>query len=160
MSERPRVRTCLWFDCQGEEAANFYVSLLPGSRIEKVSRPEPDGSALTVDFILAGAPYQVLNGGPMFPHALAASISVLTKDQAETDALWAALVADGGKEGQCGWLTDRFGVSWQIVPRALPDLLGAPDKAAARVQQAMLQMGKIDVSALEAAFRGESEGER
>ena len=159
MSRSPRVRTCLWFDSQGEEAARFYVSLLPDSRIETVSRPEPDGPALTVDFILAGAPYQVLNGGPIFPHTPAASISVLTKDQAETDALWAALVADGGKEGQCGWLTDRFGVSWQIAPEPLLEMQSAPDRAAAlRAQQAMLQMGKIDVAALEAAFRGDSDG--
>ena len=116
MTATPKVRTCLWFDSRGEEAARFYVSLLPDSRIETVSRPDPDGPALTVDFTLAGAPYQVLNGGPMYPQTPAASISVLTKDQAETDALWSALLADGGKAGQCGWLTDRFGVSWQIVP--------------------------------------------
>lgn len=156
MTATPKVRTCLWFDSRGEEAARFYVSLLPDSRIETVSRPDPDGPALTVDFTLAGAPYQVLNGGPMYPQTPAASISVLTKDQAETDALWTALVADGGEAGQCGWLTDRFGVSWQIVPEPLLEMLGAPDRAAAaRVNDAMLKMGKIEIAALEAAFRGD-----
>ena len=160
MTATPKVRTCLWFDSRGEEAARLYVSLLPDSRIETVSRPDPDGPALTVDFILAGAPYQVLNGGPMYPQTPAASISVLTKDQTETDTLWSALAADGGEAGQCGWLTDRFGVSWQIVPEPLLEMLGAPDRAAAeRAQQAMLKMGKIDIAALEAAFRGEPEGD-
>ena len=159
MSGRSKVRTCLWFDSQGEEAAAFYVSLLPDSRIETVSRPEPDGPALVVDFTLAGAPYQALNGGPMFTHTPAASISVLTKNQAETDLLWTALLAGGGAEAQCGWLTDRFGVWWQIVPEVLLEMMGAPDRAAAaRAQQAMLQMPKLDVAALEAAFRGDSEG--
>ena len=156
MTAKPKVRTCLWFDSRGEEAARFYVSLLPDSRIETVSRPDPDGPALTVDFTLAGAPYQALNGGPHFPQTPAASIAVLTKDQAETDVLWTALVAGGGKDGQCGWLTDRFGVSWQIVPEPLLEMLGAPDRAAAeRAQQAMLKMGKIDIAVLEAAFRGD-----
>lgn len=156
MTAAAKVRTCLWFDGRGEEAARFYVSLLPDSRIETVSRPDPDGPALTVDFTLAGAPYQALNGGPHFPQTPAASISVLTKDQAETDALWTALVAGGGKDGQCGWLTDRFGVSWQIVPEPLLEMLGAPDRAAAaRANEAMLKMGKIDIAAVESAFRGD-----
>ena len=159
MTGKSKVRTCLWFDSQGEAAAKFYVSLLPESRIETISRPEPDGAALTVDFTLAGAPYQALNGGPMFPHTPAASISVLTKDQAETDTLWTVLLAGGGEEGQCGWLTDRFGVSWQIVPEALLKMMGAPDRAAAaRANDAMLQIAKIGVAALAAAFRGEAEG--
>ena len=157
MTAKPKVRTCLWFDSRGEEAARFYVSLLPDSRIETVSRPDPDGPALTVDFTLAGAPYQVLNGGPIYPQTPATSISVLTKDQAETDALWSALVADGGEAGQCGWLTDRFGVSWQVVPEPLIEMLSAPDRAAAtRANEAMLKMGKIEIAVLEAAFRGES----
>lgn len=155
MSAKAKIRTCLWFDGQGEEAAQFYVSLLPDSRIESVLRPAPTGPALVVEFTLAGAPYMTLNGGPQFPHTPAASISVLTKDQAETDRLWDALLAGGGEEGMCAWLTDRFGVSWQIVPEALPRLLGAEDKAAAgRAQAAMMQMGKIDIAALEAAFEG------
>ena len=123
MTSNPRVRTCLWFDGQGEEAARFYVSLLPGSAIEGVQRPAPDGPALIVEFSLAGAPYMILNGGPQYTHTPAASISVSTADQETTDRLWAALTADGGRESRCGWLVDRFGVSWQIVPRAVGRLL-------------------------------------
>ena len=150
-----KVRTCLWFDGQGEEAARFYVSLLADSRIENLVRPDPEGPALVVEFSLAGAPYMALNGGPQYSHTPAASISVLTEDQAETDRLWAALTAEGGSEGHCAWLVDRYGVSWQVVPEILPRLLGAEDKAAAaRAQEAMLAMGKIDIAALEAAFRG------
>ncbi len=153
MTEKPKVRTCLWFNAGGEAAAEFYVALLPDSRIETVVRPDPDGPPLVVEFTLAGAPYMILNGGPHYQLTPAASISVLTTDQAETDRLWAALTADGGSESQCGWLTDRYGVSWQIVPEALPRLLGAEDRtAAARAQEAMLTMGKIDIAALEAAF--------
>ena len=96
-----KVRTCLWFDGQGEEAARFYVSLLPDSRIENVVRPDPEGPALVVEFSLAGTPYMALNGGPLYSHTPAASISVLTEDQDETDRLWAALTAEGGCEGRC-----------------------------------------------------------
>ena len=155
MSDKPKVRTCLWFDGQGEEAAEFYVSLLADSCIETVSRPDPNGPALVVEFTLAGAPYMTLNGGPMFKHTPAASISVLTKDQAETDELWSRRVEGGGEESTCGWLVDRFGVSWQIVPEALPCMMGADDKAAAgRAHDAMMSMRKIDIAALEAAFNG------
>jgi predicted 3-demethylubiquinone-9 3-methyltransferase (glyoxalase superfamily) len=149
-----KIRTCFWFDREGEAAAAFYVSLLPDSRVESVFRPEPNGPALTVDFTLAGTPYQILNGGPQFPQTVAASISVLTEDQAETDRLWAALIADGGDDSKCGWLKDRWGVSWQIVPKALPRLLGSSNRAASgRVMQALMSMQKIDVAALEAAAR-------
>lgn len=155
MKSTTSVRTCLWFDGQGEEAARFYVSLLPGSAIEGVHRPAPDGPALIVEFSLAGAPYMVLNGGPKYTHTPAASISVSTEDQETTDRLWAALTADGGRESRCGWLVDRFGVSWQIVPRAVGRLLGDADReAAGRAQAVMLQMRKLDVAAMEAAFRG------
>lgn len=155
MDDKPKVRTCLWFDGEGEEAARFYVSLLPDSRIESVIRPDPDGPALVVEFTLAGTPYMTLNGGPMFKPTPAASISVLTKDQAETDALWAKLIEDGGEESMCAWLIDRFGVSWQIVPEVLPRLLSADDKAAAaRAREAMMQMRKIDIATLETAFNG------
>lgn len=155
MSARPKVRTCLWFNNQGEEAAEFYVSLLPDSRIESVVRPDLDGPALVVEFMLAGAPYMTLNGGPHFEHTPAASISVLTKDQAETDDLWTKLIEGGGEESMCAWLTDKFGVSWQIVPEAIPRMMGAEDKAAAmRAREAMLKMRKIDIAALEAAFNG------
>ena len=126
----PKVRTCLWFDGEAEEAANFYVSLIPGSRIDAVFRPDQDGPPLVVDFTLSGTPYQALNGGPEFKHSEAASISVSTHDQDETDRLWHALIADGGSESQCGWLKDRFGLSWQIVPEALPRLLASSDRVA------------------------------
>jgi predicted 3-demethylubiquinone-9 3-methyltransferase (glyoxalase superfamily) len=140
-----KVRTCLWFERQAKQAAEFYVSLLPDSRVETVSE-------LVVEFTLAGAPLMLLQGGPHYQLSPAASISVLTVDQAETDRLWAALL-EGGQESRCGWLVDRYGVSWQIVPQVLPELLGAQDRAAAgRVQQAMMQMSKIDIAGLEAAF--------
>ena len=150
-----KVRTCLWFEANGEEAAAFYVSLLPDSRIESSFRKSEAEPPLVVNFTLCGTPYQVLNGGPHYKLTAAASISVTTADQAETDRLWQALTADGGKEIQCGWLVDRFGLSWQIVPEAFPRLLGGPDKAgAARAFQAMLGMIKLDIAALEAAYSG------
>lgn len=149
-----KVRTCLWFEKDGEEAAAFfYVSLLPDSRVETALRPEPEGPALLVEFTLAGAPYAIVNGGSHYRLSPAASIAVRTDDQVETDRLWSALIAGGGTEGQCGWLTDRYGVSWQIVPEALIRMQGDPDRAAAgRAQAAMLRMRKIDIAALEAAF--------
>ena len=150
-----KVRTCLWFDSQGHEAAEFYVSLLPDSRIDGMFHYAIDGPPLVVEFTLAGAPFMVLNGGPMFKLSPAASISVLTKDQTETDNLWDKLLADGGEESMCGWLTDRFGVSWQIVPETLPRMLNAADKAAAsRARESMMTMQKLDIAALEAAFNG------
>ncbi len=150
-----KIRTCFWFDTQGEAAAELYVSLIPGSAIERVYRPSPEGPALIVDFHLAGAPYQALNGGPHYTLNEAASISVTTPDQAETDRLWDALIADGGEESRCGWLKDRFGLSWQIVPERLSQLLGASDRDAAnRAMQAMLTMRRLDIAALEAAFAG------
>lgn len=154
--EVSKVRTCLWFDEDGEPAAELYVSLLPDSVIHEVSRPDPNGPPLVIELSLAGTPYMFLNGGPRYEQTPAASIAVRTADQPETDRLWGALVADGGEEGRCGWLTDRFGVSWQIVPDALPRLLGADDReAAGRAMNAMLEMKKIDVAALEAAFRAD-----
>ena len=155
MTGKPKVRTCLWFDKEGEDAANFYVSLLPESFIESASYPVPDQPALVVEFTLAGTPYMTLNGGPMYKHTPAASISVLTRDQAETDRLWDALLEGGGEEQMCAWLIDKFGVSWQIIPEVLPEMMEADDKAAAgRARDAMMQMRKIDIAALEAAFHG------
>ena len=149
---KQKVRTCLWFDGNGHEAARFYVSLLPDSRIENEWRGDPP---LVVEFTLAGAPMMILNGGPHYKLNPAASISVLTKDQAETDRLWAALLAGGGEESMCGWLVDRFGVSWQITPEALMGMQGSEDQVAAeRARQAMYKMRKIDIATLEAAFRG------
>lgn len=155
LEDKAKVRTCLWFDNAAEEAANFYVSLIADSAIDTVARFDPNQPALTVELTLAGTPYLFLNGGPNYKQTPAASIYVRTSDQHETDHLWDALVADGGEENNCGWLTDRFGVSWQIVPDALPRLLTSPDRDAAnRAMQAMLQMRKIDIAALETAYRG------
>ncbi|WP_442756743.1 VOC family protein [Methylocystis sp. JAN1] len=151
-----KVRTCLAFRDQAEEAARFYVSLIPGSEFETAFRPDPSGPALAVFFTLAGTPYQALNMGDYAVLNDAVSISVTTGDQEETDRLWAALLADGGAANRCGWLKDRFGLSWQIVPEALPRLLTDPDRAAAaRAMQAMMGMVKLDISALEKAFRGD-----
>lgn len=155
MTERSKVRTCLWFEKGGLEAAKFYVSLLPDSAIEGVHAHGREDDPMVVEFTLAGAPMMILSAGPHYRLTPAASISVLTKDQAETDQLWAALLEHGGEESRCGWLVDRFGVSWQIVPEALPRLLGQPDPAAAaRARDAMMQMRKIDIAALEAAAQG------
>ena len=155
MEFRAKVRTCLWFDGNGHEAAEFYASLLPDSYIENVVHPKSAEPPLVVEFTVAGAPMMILNGGPQFTHSEAASISVLTKDQEETDRLWSALTADGGAEGMCAWLKDKYGVSWQIVPEALPRLLSSDDRAAAgRAMAAMMQMQKIDIAALQAAFDG------
>lgn len=151
-----KVATCLWFDGAAEEAARFYTSLLADSRVTNVMRMAPDGPALLVEFVLGGTPFQALNGGPQYKPSEAASIAVSTNDQEETDRLWAALIADGGCESQCAWLKDRFGVSWQIVPKALGRYLGSSDRAAAgRAMQAMFEMRKIDIATLDAAYRGE-----
>lgn len=153
----PKVRTCLWYDTQALPAAEFYCSLIPDSRITEVGRyPEgseqmPDGSdgVLMVEFELAATPYQALNGGPHFTLSEAVSISVKTEDQAETDRLWEALVANGGAESQCGWLKDRFGLSWQSVPRPALALITGP--RAAKVWPVLMTMKKIDIAALERA---------
>jgi len=152
------LSTCLWFDKQAEEAANFYVALLPNSRIDKVNRSPADypngkaGDVLVVEFTLDGRPYLALNGGPNFTFDEAISMVLTTEDQAETDRYWEALLADGGQPSQCGWLKDRFGLSWQVTPRQLPKLLGDPDPARAkRAMEAMMDMVKIDVAALERA---------
>jgi predicted 3-demethylubiquinone-9 3-methyltransferase (glyoxalase superfamily) len=149
-----RVRTCLWFERGGLAAARFYTGLIPDSALETHA---PEGlNPIIVAFTLGGVPYQILNGGPHHRLTPAASIVVTTRDQPETDHVWEALTANGGSPGRCGWLTDRWGVSWQIVPEALPNLLGAPDRdAAGRVHAAMQQMSKIDIAALEAAFNAE-----
>ena len=160
MASPQKVSTCLWFDTQGEEAAKFYVSLLPNSRITAVSRygkgaPFPEGTALTVTFELAGTEFMALNGGPHFNFTEAASLVVQCESQAEIDRLWSALLAGGGKEQQCGWLKDRYGLPWQIVPARLRDMMqaGEPDRAA-RVMAALMQMVKLDLPALEAAYAG------
>ena len=156
-----KITPCLWFDGQAEEAAMLYVSLLPDSRIDKVTRAPadnpstPQGAVLTVEFTLAGQQFMGLNGGPQFKFSEAVSFTINCEDQAEVDRYWDALIADGGAPSQCGWLKDKFGLSWQIVPKALPDLLTGPDRArAGRAMQAMLKMGKIDVEALRQAAEG------
>lgn len=153
------IRTCLWFTDKAEEAARFYVSLFPNSRIETVvslSAAVSASGAKLVEFRLADTPYQAFDGGPHFSFNEAASITVATEDQAETDRLWAALTADGGQESLCGWLKDRYGLSWQIVPNALRRALAGDDQAGTtRAMQAMLTMKKIDVAAIEKAYRGE-----
>ena len=146
----------LWFDTQAEEAATHYTSIFPNSRIVNVSRygsagPRQEGTVMTVEFELNGQRFVALNGGPGHPFTIAVSFAVDCKDQAEVDSYWERL-SDGGQEGPCGWLTDRFGLSWQIVPTVLPKLLGDPDREKSqRVMQAMLQMHKIEIAELEAA---------
>ena len=150
-----KVTTCLWFDSQGEEAAKYYVSLLPNSRITAISR-QPDGQALMVELVLDGVTFQLLNGGPIYSLSEACSLSVACDDQAEIDRLWSALLAGGGEASQCGWLTDRFGLSWQIVPRRLGAMMTDPDpERVARVVEAFMPMTKFDLAALEAAYRGD-----
>lgn len=149
-----RIRTCLVVDADAEEAAAFWVSVVPDSVVEHVYT-HPGGNTKIVEFRLMGMPYMAFNAPFGAEHTAAASISILTPDQAETDRLWAAL-GDGGTPWMCGWLRDRYGVHWQIIPEVLPRLLSAADTAAAgRALAAMMAMGKIDVAALEAAVRGE-----
>jgi predicted 3-demethylubiquinone-9 3-methyltransferase (glyoxalase superfamily) len=150
-----KISTCLWFDTQAEEAANFYVSLFDDSEVTDVQHLEgtPSGDNVALAFFrLAGKEFMAINGGPQFPFTEAVSISVGVEDQAEVDRLWAALTADGGEEGQCGWLKDKFGLSWQVVPERMGELLSDPDpERRQRAMQAMLQMQKIDVKVLEDA---------
>jgi predicted 3-demethylubiquinone-9 3-methyltransferase (glyoxalase superfamily) len=147
---------CLWFDTEGEDAAKFYTSLFPNSKITDVSHygeagPRPAGTVMTVGFELDGRPFQALNGGPDFPFTEAFSLSIDCADQDEVDYYWDNLGA-GGEEGPCGWLKDRFGLSWQVVPRRLVELLKDPDQARAqRAMAAMLGMKKIVVAEVEAA---------
>jgi len=156
-----KISPCLWFDGEAEEAANFYVSLLPGSRVEKVQKNTIDspagkaGSVLVVEFTLAGQRFMALNGGTRFEYTHAVSFKIDCVDQAEVDRLWDALCANGGKAERCGWLKDRYGLSWQIVPTALVKYLGGADRAGAqRAMQAMLQMGKLDIAGLKNAYEG------
>ncbi len=156
-----KISPCLWFDGNAEAAANYYVSIFPDSRIDAVARwPENErapkkGAVLAVDFTLAGRSFKALNGGPQFKFTEAISLSVDCKDQAEVDMFWDKLTADGGKPVQCGWLKDKYGLSWQIVTRRLIELLSDSDSAkAARAMAAMMKMIKLDVAALEQAAKG------
>ncbi len=154
------IKACLWFDGTAEQAALFYVSLFPNSAIGTVSRygegmPFPKGTVLMVEFTLDGQPFQALNGGPHYVLSPAISFSVPCADQLEVDRYWDALTADGGAAGRCGWLKDRFGVSWQIVPTALGRMqeAGSPEQVG-RMMRALMGMSKLDVAALESAFAG------
>ncbi len=155
---------CLWFDSQAEDAANLYCSVFPNSKITDISRfPEagrdvhgkPAGSVMTVAFTLNGQPFTALNGGPQFKFDEAVSFQISCDTQDEVDYYWNALTRDGGQEGPCGWLKDKFGLSWQVVPSALPKLMSGGDAAAsARVMKAFMQMKKFDIAALEWAAAG------
>lgn len=157
MSTKQKITPCLWFNFNAEEAVNHYLSIFKRSKILEVSRygdamPELKGKVLIMRFELEGQQFQALNAGPQFPFTEAISLSVDCADQAEVDALWARL-SEGGSAGQCGWLKDKFGLSWQIVPRALVTMLNDSDAdKAARVMQAMMTMSKIDVARLQQAY--------
>ena len=158
-----KISPCLWFDGEAEEAAKFYVSLLPDSRIDKIQKNPVDGPAgkagtvLVVQFTLAGQEYLALNGGMRVEYTHAVSFKIDCKDQAEVDRLWDALSSNGGSVERCGWLRDRYGLYWQIVPSILPELLGGPDRAGAqRAMQAMLKMVKLDIAELRKASKGRS----
>jgi predicted 3-demethylubiquinone-9 3-methyltransferase (glyoxalase superfamily) len=151
-----KITPCLWFDTEGEDAATFYTSVFPNSKITGVTRygsagPRPEGTVMTVNFELDGQKFVALNGGPEFTFNEAISFQVSCETQEEVDAYWSRL-SEGGEEGPCGWLKDRYGVSWQIVPTALHRLLGDPDREKSqRVMEAMLKMKKIEVGDLERA---------
>ena len=158
-----KIAPCLWFDGKAEEAATFYVSLLPDSRIDRVMRSPadnpstPKGAVLVVEFTLAGQGFLGVNGGPQFPFTEAVSFTINCEDKKEVDRLWDALASDGGTPVQCGWIKDRFGLSWQVVPKALVEMLNDPDRGrAGRVMQAMLEMTKIDIDGLRRAYDGGS----
>jgi predicted 3-demethylubiquinone-9 3-methyltransferase (glyoxalase superfamily) len=157
----PRITPCLWFDGRAEEAAAFYTALFPDSAITSVMPAPGDnpstkaGEVLLVSFTISGQPFTALNGGPQFRFSEAVSFEIDCADQAEADRYWDALVEGGGEHSQCGWLKDRFGVSWQVVPRQVGDYLSGPDPAGcARAMAAMLEMGRLDVEALRRAYEG------
>jgi len=159
---KDRMTTCLWFNGNAEAAANFYAETFPNSSVGAIRRAPADnpstkaGDVLVVEFTLMGQDFIGLNGGAAFTHSEAVSFQVFTEDQAETDRLWATLTANGGEESMCSWCKDRFGLSWQIVPRRLVEIMNSDDHAAAaRGMQAMMTMKKIDIAALDRAFAGE-----
>ena len=154
------ITPCLWFDTQGEEAARYWVSLFPNSSITSVQlwgeeNPERQGTALLVEFVLDGSPFTALNGGPEFTFSEAFSLQIDCADQAEVDHYWDAFVGDGGVESDCGWCKDKYGFSWQVVPRILTELLAGPDpERAGRAMQAMLTMKRLDVATFERVAAG------
>ena len=151
---------CVWYEKDAEAAANFYAATFPDSSVTRVSRAPADypsgkkGDVLTVEFTVCGIPCLGLNGGPMFKHTEAFSFQIATDTQAETDRYWDAIVGNGGQESACGWCKDRWGVSWQITPRALTDAMAQGGDVARRAFEAMMKMRKIDIAAIEAAVRG------
>ena len=158
----PKLTPNLWFDKNAEDAANFYVSIFPNSRVTNVNRSPADfpsgkaGDVVTVDWELDGHPFTGINGGTDFQFNESIAFLIDCKDQAEVDRYWDALIAGGGEPSMCGWLKDRFGVSWQVVPRQLNELIGGSDpEGAKRAMEAMLQQKKLDVAELEKAYRGE-----
>jgi predicted 3-demethylubiquinone-9 3-methyltransferase (glyoxalase superfamily) len=156
----PKITPNLWFDTEAEEAAKFYCSVFPNSEIRNVSYytesgPGPTGQVLTVDFVLDGQEYTGINGGPLFEFTEAVSLLVDCADQAEVDYYWERLLADGGEESMCGWLKDKFGLSWQVVPSEFNEIMSDPDPGRVdRAMKAMLQMRKLDVAKLRAAAAG------
>ncbi|MCC5859907.1 MAG: VOC family protein [Ectothiorhodospiraceae bacterium] len=161
MTTPAKATICLWYDDSAEEAAHFYADTFPDSFVGAVQRAPGDfpsgkkGDVLTVEFTVLGIPCLGLNGGPAFTHNEAFSFQVATTDQAETDRYWNAIVENGGQESQCGWCKDKWGISWQITPIVLAQAIAHPDPAAAkRAFDAMMQMRKIDIAAIEAALRG------
>ena len=158
---KPKNTICLWFDKDAEDAARFYAATFPNSEVTAVRQAPGDfpggkkGDVLTVEFTVLGIPCVGLNGGPVFKQSEAFSFQIATDDQAETDRLWNAIIKGGGQESQCGWCRDRWGLSWQITPRALIAAVTDPDPAVARrAFQAMMKMRKIDIAAIEAARKG------
>ena len=155
----PQITPFLWFDTEAEEAAEFYCSIFPNSKITAVSHyseagPRPAGMVMTVSFVLDGQDYVALNGGPEFKHSEAFSLLINCADQAEVDYYWEKLTA-GGEESQCGWLKDRYGLSWQVTPEGMMDVINSDDPArTARAMQAMFGMKKLDLAALQAAADG------
>jgi predicted 3-demethylubiquinone-9 3-methyltransferase (glyoxalase superfamily) len=161
VTHKINIATCLWFNKNAEQAANFYAATFPESKVTAVHRSPSDypsgkaGDVLTVEFTVLGQPFVGLNGGPEFTFDEAVSFQVFTDTQQETDHYWSAIVSNGGQESVCGWCKDKFGLSWQIVPRALTEAINGPDTAAAkRAMDAMMTMNKIDIAAIEAARRG------
>ena len=156
----PKIRPCLWFDGNAEDAARFYAETFPDSRVDAVHRAPGDypagkqGDPLVVEATILGMPFMLLNGGPQFKFDEAVSFQVATDDQAETDRYWNAIVSNGGQASECGWCKDRYGLSWQITPRRLTEYMAAGGETAARAFGAMMTMGKIDIATLDRAVQG------
>jgi len=154
---RPKIQPCLWFDFNAEEAVDYYIGLFPDSRIVSLfhyndSIPALKGRVLMIDFELAGERFLALNGGPNFPFTNAISLSIDCADQAEVDRLWTRIAADGGEPGDCGWIKDKYGLSWQVVPRGMVELFGDDDpERAARAMRAMMTMKKLDLATVQRA---------